>query len=253
MKNVIPLIVAVVLGLVAVLAVNRTLAKSDKGHSGNKIVVLVANGNLKSGHVVGKESFRSVEVPLAYAPKQHVLGDQRMSIVGQMLTRDVAAGDYIQWNDLGQSRGTGESVGEGEWAVSVGFQNADLVKMLKPGDEIAIVGMFDVAVEKAAKSADVDAEKTIEHKKVTTVLFPQMRIMELTDAGTVLFSVPPQQAMTLLAAQEQATLYAALRRPHDEKATNRKDSGVFDGTAFAKMLSGCPEITIPDKPFNKIK
>ena len=51
----------------------------------------------------------------------------------------------------------------------------------------------------------------------------------------------------------RTSLYAALRRPHDDKATNRKDSGQFDGSAFAKMLYGCKEIVIPDQPFNKVK
>lgn len=253
MKNTIPLVAAVVLGLLAVFAVSRTLSKNGSSQYGKEITVLVANGNLKSGTVISAENFRGVRVPLTFAPKQHVLHEQRASIVGQVISRDVATGDYIQWNDIGQSSSLGESVGEGEWAVPVSFGNSALLKLLKPGDEIAVVGMFKVEEELDSGSADKDAAKRTVARTVTTVLFPQVRIMGVMGGGSVLLSLPPEQALTIIAAQEEASLYAALRRPHDDKATNRKDSGQFDGSAFAKMLSGCKEIVIPDQPFNKVK
>ncbi len=253
MKNAIPLVLAVVLGLMAVFSVSKMLSKKDANQHGQMVSVLVANGNLRSGGVISKEGFRSVAVPLAYAPKQHILQEQESVIIGQTLSRDVAAGDYLQWNDIGGSSSLGESVGEGEWAVTVTFDNGDLVRMLKPGDEIAIVGMFDVREVKDSGSADVNAPKVEERKTVTTVLFPQVRVMGVVGHGGVLFSLPPAQALTVIAAQKYAKLYATLRRTHDEKSTNRKDSGVFDTSAFQRMLNGCKEIDIPDQPFNKVR
>ena len=253
MKNTVPLVIAVVLGLLAVFTVSRTLAKNGSGQLGKPIQVLVANGNLRGGTVISAENVRSADVPLAYVPKQHVLAAQKASILGQVLTRDVAASDYLQWNDIGQTSSLGESVGEGEWAVPVSFGNSSLLKMLKTGDEIAVVGMFKVEEEIDSGSADKDAAKRTVTRTVTTVLFPQVRVMGVMGGGSVLLSLPPEQALTVIAAQEEASLYAALRRPHDNKATNRKDSGQFDGSAFAKMLSGCKEIVIPDQPFNKVK
>ena len=252
MKNTIPLIVAVVLGLLAVFAVSRTIAKNGSSQHGKEVSVLVANGNLKSGSVISPENCRSSRVPLVYLPKQHVLEDQKSSVVGQVLTRSIAAGDYIQWDDLGQTSSLGESVGDGEWAVPVTFKNTALVKMLKSGDEIAVVGMFRISVEKESNDPNVDKKREVEEKTVTMVLYPQVRIMGMASNGTVLLSLPPQQALVAIAAQEQADLYAVLRRPHDEKSMNRK-IGVFDGSAFVKMLEGCPEITIPDQPSNKVQ
>lgn len=85
MKNTIPLVAAVVLGLLAVFAVSRTLAKHGTNFHGKEITVLVANGNLKSGAVISADNFRNLKVPLAFAPKQHVLGAQLTSVVGQIL------------------------------------------------------------------------------------------------------------------------------------------------------------------------
>jgi len=253
MKNTIPLVIAVILGLLAVFTVSRTLARSSSGQMGKPVQVLVANGNLKSGTVISAENVRGVEVPLSYVPKQHVLAAQKASILGQVLSRDVAASDYLQWNDVGQMSSLGESVGEGEWAVPVSFSNGALVKLLKPGDEIAVVGMFKVVEEVDSGSADKDAAKKRVERTVTTVLFPQVRIMGFAGTGSVLLSLPPEQALTIISAQAEATLYAALRRPHDDKATNRKDSGQFDGSAFVDMLSGCKKVAVPDQPFNKVK
>ena len=51
MKNMIPLVVAVVLGLAAVFAVSRALSKNGTRQYGKEIAVLVANGNLKRGRI----------------------------------------------------------------------------------------------------------------------------------------------------------------------------------------------------------
>lgn len=257
MKNTIPLIVAVVLGLMAVFAVSRTLSRQSSGVHGKEVSVLVANGNLKSGGVIAPENFRETMVPLAYLPKQHILAEQKATLLGQTLTRDVAAGDYIQWNDIGQSSSLGEMVGEGEWAVTVKFVNGDLVRMLKPGDEIAIVGQYKIEIERESDSPDVQKAKVKDPRNVTMVLFPQVRILGMpgrSGSGSVLLSLPPAQAMTIIAAEaNNVSLWASLRRPHDDKAINRKDCGRFDAQAFAQMYEGCKDITIPDQPFNKVK
>ena len=254
MKNMIPLIVAVVLGLAAVFAVSRALTRNVSGQYGKEVTVLVANGNLKHGNVVSSENFRKATVPATYVPKQHILGDQDASILGQTLVRDIAAGDYILWNDFGRQSSVGESVGEGEWAVPITFENGRQVsKLLKAGDEIAVIGMFNVEEEVKSSSADASAKPESVTRLVTSVLFPQERIMGLTPDGSVLLSLPPQKALIAIAAQNlnSAKLFAVLRRPHDGKATSRKENGQFDCQAFSDMLMGCPKVQIPDQPSNK--
>ena len=255
MKNTIPLVVATVLGLLAVFAVSRAMSRTGGNLSGKEVSVLVANGNLKSGEAIAAENLRSANVPLAYLPKQHILEDQKTLIVGQTLVQDVAAGDYVLWNSIGQSSSLGDAVGEGEWAVPVTFANGELVRLLKRGDEIAIIGMFRVQEERESDSPDANAPKETVVKTVTAVLFPQVRIMGFGSRGTaVLLSLPPAQALTIIAAQQEAEgLYAALRRPHDDKSTNRKDTGKFETQAFSDMMMDCRLIPIPDQPFNKTK
>lgn len=254
MKNAIPVVIAVVLGFIAVFAVSRAVSKNTDKDAVNRVNVVIANGHLKSGEVIGKESISAKSVPLAYAPKQYIPLEQAGTLIGQTLSSEIAPGDYLQWKDIGRATNTGDAVGEGEWAVPVSFSNSSLVKMLKAGDEIAIIGQFSISVEKASKSANVNAEKEYETKTVTTVLFPLVRIMGKIGNDGVLLSLPPKQAMIVIAAQSDAEgLYAALRRPNDEKSTSRTGSGMFDNSAFVEMLKGCEGITVPDQPSNKTK
>lgn len=255
MKNMIPLIIAVVLGLAAVFAVSKAIAKNSTGQYGKEVSVLVANGNLKHGNVISSENFRKTNVPAAYVPKQHILGDQDASILGQTLVRDIAAGDYILWNDFGRQSSVGESVGEGEWAVPIAFANGrQISKLFKAGDEISVIGMFSIEEEVKSSSADASAKPELVKRTVTSVLFPQERIMGLMSDGSVLLSLPPQKALIAIAAQnlQNVNLFAVLRRPHDGKSTSRKDNGQFDSQAFVDMLKGCPKVQIPDQPSNKI-
>ena len=135
MKNTLPLVMATILGLLAVFAVSRAMSQKGGDWRGKEVSVLVANSNLKSGETIAAENFRTQSVPLAYLPKQHILEDQKELIAGQTLAQDIAAGDYILWDNIGRSSSLGDSVGEGEWAVPVKFANQELVRLLKPGDE----------------------------------------------------------------------------------------------------------------------
>ena len=113
--------------------------------------------------------------------------------------------------------------------------------------------MFEIQEEVKSTSADASAKPEIVKRTVTTVLFPQVRIMSMASDGSVLLSLPPQQALVAIAAQNQARLFVVLRRPHDGKATSRKDNGQFDNQAFVDMLQGCPKVQVPDQPSNKAK
>ena len=66
MKNTLPLIVATILGLLAVFAVSRTMSRQSADKAGKGPEVLVANGNLKAGDVIAAENFRPLSVPTTY-------------------------------------------------------------------------------------------------------------------------------------------------------------------------------------------
>lgn len=255
MKNTLPLIIAVILGFAAVFMVSRMVSSKRNGPALQMVPVVAATRELAQGEEV-KESFIAArEIPSeAYSPR-HVKWENRNMILGQTVLRPVGRGDYITLNDVGASTSLGRRVAEGEWAVPVTFSDTSLVHFLQPGDEIAILGTF--SVRRTIPSTDLSKPPTVVEERATSVVLPNVRILDVGvgdamtgDMGvkpkTVILSVPPQQAAMLVAAQQTAELYPALRRSDDPSARNRMDGGVVDETTFDDLRSGLKSVVIPN-------
>ena len=171
MKNVIPIVVAVVLGLAAVYAVSRTMADKDDRVEKNVAVVASSRG-LQPRDVLTEALISPRVVSVNALPAQHITWENRNMILGQQMLNSVSRGDYILLSDVGLTRSKGQIVGDGEWGVPVSFADATLVKMLQAGDEIAIVASYNVVVrEKVDKNVDAAPQEI--RKNVTSVLFPR--------------------------------------------------------------------------------
>ena len=225
MKNIIPLVIAVILGLAAVFAVSRTVSK-NKENTEEMVEIVAASRMLGSGEAVAEAFIVPREVPLSALPKQHIKWDNRSMVIGQKVLHTIAKGDYLLLSDVGMSRSMGNVIGDGEWGFPINFADSSLVAMLQPGDEIAIIGTFKVS-ETVKQGKNLDAKEETFTRTVTSVVFPRVRILEITPSGGVFLSLPPQQALALTAISREAELYPLLRKTNDTKALNRKDGGIF--------------------------
>jgi len=246
MKNVIPLIVAVVLGLAAVFAVSRSVSKSN-ANLDRKVDVVAAARLLETNENVSDAYIYAKSVSVSSLPKEHILWRNRNSVIGQKVLKSIAKDDYVLLSDVGMTTSMGNVIGDGEWGVPVSFSDATLVRLLQPGDEIAIVASYTVQQERK-KSMDADAKTEITQKNVTAVLFPRVRVLDVVGGNGVILSLPPKQAMSLVAVQRIAELYPLLRKTNDSNALNRKDGGIFETSALSKMLEGLAPIDIPSVP-----
>ena len=61
-------------------------------------------------------------------------------------------------------------------------------------------------------------------------------------------TLPPQQAMILIAAQRESELYPVLRKRNDSVALNRKEGGVVNAGTFAKIRQGLAPAELPEVP-----
>ena len=86
--------------------------------------------------------------------------------------------------DLDQSKS--RALGDGQWGVPVSFADATLLRMLQPGDDIAIVGTFNYS-EPVKMGKNADAEIKMVEKTVTAVIYPRVSILEI-NGGSVLLS-----------------------------------------------------------------
>lgn len=247
MKNYIPLILAVLLGLAAVLAVSRMIAKNKQAPEEESWVV-VAQRDLNVNDVLQADSVQKKVIPVSARPAEAIVWSKRSLIVGQTLKRRVTTGDYILMADINLTQSMSALVGAGEWAVTISVDNASMVQ---PGDEVAVVGTFSMVLPEA--TADLSQAPKTKSKEVTLVLLPRVRVLENggsskqgENGAQIVLALPPQQAQVLIAAQGKARLTLALRHPGDDLWLKRSDVGMVDDTTFQQLLKAVPAVTVPD-------
>jgi Flp pilus assembly protein CpaB len=254
MKNYIPLVLAVLLGLSAVFAVSRLLAQRREAKEETYSVVAAAR-DIAVDEELGEDSVMKKSVPESARPAQAIPWANRSMIEGQKALRPVTAGDYIMLSDVGLTKSMANIVGEGEWAVTLDVGESGIAKFIQPGDEVAVIGTF--SIQTVGHSVDISTEASNLVKQATLVLFPRVRVLDVAregeagenTTGEILLALPPPQAQTLIAAQRQAIeLTLALRRPGDETAINRLDAGMVDEATFVSLLNGLKSVTVPAVP-----
>lgn len=215
MKNTIPLVIAVIFGLAAVFAVNRSLTRSAVKTNRTK-GVLVANRQLQPGTKIEAGAVEAYAIPVAaFMEGRHILDNQKYRIEGLKVVNRVAKGSPVLWEDL-DTKDEGERVGNGEFVVSVSFSNSALLENIRPGDEIAIAAMQTMEIREQSENTNLGTAPRIRHEQRLTVLFPCVTVREIS-RDSVLISAPPQRALQLLAASQSLPLYPLLRRKGDSE------------------------------------
>lgn len=211
MKNIIPLVIAVLLGLAAVFAVSQTMAKKDE-QIDTKIEVVVAKNDLPEGKELTAEHFTTEKRAKDSLPARCVSKDEMNMLVGQKLLRTIKAGDYVLLSDVDMERSMGEEIGQGELGVPVTFSDTTLIKMLRPNDEIVIAGTFTIAYALKDSKDGNEKAKTIKDD-VTVIVFPKVKILKITSDNSVILSLSPEDALRLTGIQQKASLFPLLRKP----------------------------------------
>ena len=246
MKNAIPLITAVLLGLAAVFAVSKTMKHDDKPEE-KKRQVLIVTGDIAEGELIPESRVGVKSVPESAVPKNAIDVSNMAFTYNQRAKRPIMKGDYILYLDIELDQSKSRALGDGQWGVPVKFADTTLLGMLQPGDDIAIVGTFTYKeAVKRGKNADAGVEMV--NRTVTTVVYPRVSILAINGNG-VLLSMPPRQAIALTAIQRNAALYPILRKKKDDNALNRSDGGKFEDSALTEMVKGLQNIDIPLVPF----
>ena len=245
MKNVIPLITAVLLGLAAVFAVSKTMKNNEKPEEKMRNVLIVT-GEIMPGEQIQESRIGVKSIPGSAAPKNCIDESNKAFTFNQRAKRKIARGDYILYSDIELDQSKSRALGDGQWGVPVTFADGVLIRMLQPGDDIAIIGTF-VYRDRIRTEKNADAEAKVVEKTVTAVIYPRVSILEI-QGNSVLLSLPPEQAIAMTAIQRKAKLYPILRKKKDDNALSRMDGGKFEDSALVDMLKGLQKIEIPLVP-----
>ena len=236
MKNTIPLIVAVLTGLVAAYSVRNAIARASQPQ-GKMHSIVVANVPLAPGTPISAGECDGVPIPdVAYLPGRHILSSQLPRIEGLEVKNRIERGSHVLWDDLNTETAS-ERVGNGEFVVAVKFQESPLVGQLRPNDEIAIAAT-QVVEETERREKDLSAAPRIRRVEKMTVLFPCVKVLDAVQGG-ILVSAPPEQALRLLVASRSFPLHPMLRRTGD--ASNRSvgvGGSVSSGDLTPEALAG---------------
>jgi len=260
MKNTIPLIIAIVLGLVAVFAVSRMIRPKDSGKDDRYVMIVSASKDIDPRDGAIKESWlMKRRVEQNSMPAKAIPWVQVNRVIGQTPMRTIARGDYVLSSDVaGMEIRLSGTLAEGEWAVPVTFSDPALVKFLQPGDEIAILGTS--LTQEIVQQQDMSEKPETVETRTTSVIFPCVRILDIgkgdgirrdEDAGgngSVVVALSPQQSATLVAAQRIMELYPALRRTGDMRALKRRDVGVVNDRTFDGLKANLEPVALPDDP-----
>lgn len=255
MKNTIPLILAILLALAAVFAVSRMISHNQTAAE-ETISVIAATRDLEKGSILDKGFLMERVIPIRSYTERSITWDKKDTIIGQEVERFIKSGDFIFYSDIGLSHGISASIGEKEWAVSVSLAPCALTGMLRPGDEIAVIGRF---VMKSREEPGMMSEKSDgEDELVTAVIIPRVRVIGVGSSDTVqgqsgeiIVALPPQLAQTLVEAQNRATLFPALRRSNDQSVLNRLDAGVVNEKTFDDLIKGLKTVQVKEVPLGK--
>lgn len=265
MKNIIPLVVAVILGLAAVYIVSRLFVTNEEAGKEPQVSVVVAARDLDAGEELRPGSCTFKNLPQSAVPKTALLWENVSLTYGQTLPHEIKQGSYIHFEDIQLNVSLADCVTAGKWLIPVTFSDPVLVRMLRPQDEIAIAATY-ADVRKATPNPSVmeqmqpaESGTELEAGKETIVLFPCVEVIGIANdkglfresgssSSTVFVSLPPRQAMTLLAAQREAELYPILRRRNDSSARNRREIGSVNAGTFKNIRAKLDTIELSDNP-----
>jgi Flp pilus assembly protein CpaB len=249
MKNRIPIIAAVLLGIFVIFAIQNYL-KREKAKVQDQLreeYVLGAAQEIEKGTEITEEMLTWLQVPGQAVHHQAMTTDrERSRIIGRKTRIAIPARQAILWTDLEIEKRGGLSslIPEGERAFSVEFGESDLFQL---NDRVDIIGIFNEP--SSGSTSDEAADLSIgpidgpyginlgdQTKTVCIVLLQNVNIIALgttigesfqlpgeTEGGKVTFSLTLPEAQLLQFASTHGELAMVLRRDGDISVIARKD------------------------------
>lgn len=232
MKGKIALLVAVILGLVAVLAMRSYLVSKDRELQMKlrPVQVVRAAQRIERGTRITANMI-DIREPAVISESQldqdHILMRDYGFVVGAIAAQEIERGAVIKWSYLRQEdpRLTTQ-LPAGKVALSLPVDNVTGVAgNIRPGSRVDIIGTFTLPQQRGTGSSTAGEVRTL--RMLTQVLVlavdNRMTVDDAATAGgrtrpysTVTLAVTPEEAVILTFARLQGSLTLAIRNPTDD-------------------------------------
>lgn len=237
MQNRMPLIIAVVLGVIALLAV-RSYVKRVEEQADAKLrgrPVVAAAQDIAKGMPLTQDMFAPKDVPEGFIPPQAIEGSDNLKlIIGRKLRVPVTSGQILLWSDLESESRNGFStlIPEGYRAFSVEISRGVRGGLVQPNDHIDIIGSFTDVKKSEPPVAGTSAAWRDQPEMINAVLLQDVTVLAVGDTfggrptqeqggGELTLAVKLDEAQLLMFAQQHGELGAVLRRDGEIGAQNK--------------------------------
>lgn len=275
MQNKVALLVAVLLGLVALAGIHSYVKKKELELRGdaNTVTVLVAKNDIAVNEELTEDMVEKKEVPEEYLPVEHIKPTELHTFLGQSLQEPVRAGQYIltAYFSLGRERSAVEArITPGKRAITIRVDDVTgLSGLLRPGCYVDVVGTFDVEFKyleggETRNSETVTKTLTLVRRKPVLAVGSNLRVNEnhenpyadpADQYASVTLEVSPEEAQTLSFAMSKGQLGLILRNKDDMSDPKAPlpaiDMETMLRNAGSNMSGGSSETGGPPKMSNR--
>ncbi len=228
MGNKIAIIMAVVLGVLAVLLVKNYIAKQEKAFRGEEVQVTIALKNMKKGSLVLKKELGMKVIPRKYwKGSKAVLFADRLQLVGNPLAYNIRAGLHMNLQMVDSQAQIGEGIvvraGLRAYSMSVGGVRG-VSGLLVLSDRVDVLGTFTIQSE--ADPGELSGAAKAKAQTMYLMKDVEVKALDRTTVGavrqvysTVTFELSPLECLVMEYAQNagQVKLVKRNRRDRFEK------------------------------------
>ena len=253
-------VAAVLVGLFAVIAVNKYISAKTAVAPIPKASILVATMEIKEGSEIGEEMLGSAEIPFDSLSNMHIalpaktdagyqkaLSDAMEKIVKRKAKRLIAANTPVFWIDIETEPKAPftDLIADGCRAVTVPVDSVSSVcGFIRPGSRIDVVL---TASEESLGLVTGQAAKEAGAKVVSSVILQNVPVIatdrdydlqsETTGYGTITLSLPTKAAIMLVQARTMGQVTYLLRNMRDTKTVqDRTGVTVSPGASFGDAV-----------------
>ena len=238
MKNKLPLIIAVVIGILALLAINSYQKQRDReiNERFKGKLVIVAKTDIAAGTELTKQLVTYKEVPTRFILRQHILAADEALVVGRKTRFQLRAGEDIVTSVLAREErgGLANIIPAGEGAYTVTISQGIRPGLIQVGDHIDIIGSFAVPKPNQPlpattatwrQGSDIVNIVLLQNVAVLAVgnVFGDTGRPEGASGGDLTLSLVLPEAQLLMFASKQGELGALLRREGESTIRPRED------------------------------
>lgn len=253
-------VAAVLVGLFAVIAVNKYISGKTKVAPTPMASILVATMEIKDGGEIGEEMLGVAEIPFESLSNMHIalpakddagfqkaFADVQEKIVSRKAKRLIAAKTPIFWIDVETEAKTpfADLIADGNRAVTVPVDSVSSVcGFIKPGSRIDVVltsteEKLGLVIGQAAKEngARIVSSVILQNVPVISVDRHYDLQSETSNYSTITLSLPTKAAIMMVQARTMGQITYLLRNVRDTKTDNERGNvTVAPGASFGDTV-----------------